>query len=151
MTHPWDAENEHERARLEALVARLSDEELQTPMPAGWTVAGVLAHCVFWDARVLYYLDKWERGGSDPNPAEREAENVDWINDGVKPIALALPPRIAADLAVSTAREVDARVGALSDELIEKIESVGGIISLNRGNHRREHLDEIEAALARSA
>src|SRR5437870_8069070 len=35
--------NDTERARLRALVARLSDADLARAMPGGWTVAGVLA------------------------------------------------------------------------------------------------------------
>ncbi len=38
------ADNDRERRRLEALVAGLDDAGLSRPMPAGWTVAGVLLH-----------------------------------------------------------------------------------------------------------
>ena len=46
-----EAENDAERERLRSLVTRSSDEALSRPMPAGWTVAAVLAHIGFWDAR----------------------------------------------------------------------------------------------------
>ena len=36
------AANDAERARLRALVNRLSDADLARPMPGGWTVASVL-------------------------------------------------------------------------------------------------------------
>ena len=45
------ARNDTERTRLRALVARLSDTDLARPMPAGWTVAGVLAHLAHVNSR----------------------------------------------------------------------------------------------------
>src|SRR5438552_1196572 len=41
------AGNDTARARLKALVAGMSDAQLGHPMPAGWTVAGVLAGPAF--------------------------------------------------------------------------------------------------------
>ena len=57
------AENDAERERLRSLVTRLSDKELGRPMPAGWTVAAVLAHVGFWDARAIHFIDKWGPSG----------------------------------------------------------------------------------------
>ena len=53
------AENDAERERMRSVIARLSDDGLSRPMPAGWTVAAVLAHIGFWDARAMFLLDKW--------------------------------------------------------------------------------------------
>src|SRR5947207_7187070 len=83
------AQNDAERARLEKLVGRLSDGDLQRPLPAGWTVAGVLTHLAFWDQRAFLLLDRWQKDGKTP-PANAE-EDVDWINDAAKPMFLALP------------------------------------------------------------
>src|SRR6266478_2462581 len=77
-------ENDAERGRLRALVARLSDADLARAMPAGWTVAGVLAHLAFWDQRILVLLEQWERSPSKPPRIENEAD-TDWINDASKP------------------------------------------------------------------
>src|SRR5439155_4093557 len=93
------AVNNAERERLRALIDRLSDAELSRPMAAGWTISATLAHMGFWDARVLYLLDKWERG-SGPSAADIEPEDIDWVNDSAKPLCLALPPREAARLAL---------------------------------------------------
>jgi hypothetical protein len=41
-----DTENDTERERLRSLISRLSDDQLERPMPDGWTVAGMLAHVV---------------------------------------------------------------------------------------------------------
>ncbi len=140
------AENDAERERLRSLVTRLSDAELSRPMPAGWTVAAVLAHIGFWDARAIFFLDRWGRGG-EPSTADYEPEDVDWVNDSGKPLCLALPPRAAAQLALRLAEEADGKVEALSDELLAKIQAAGSPIGLSRATHRKEHLDEIEYAL----
>jgi DinB family protein len=140
------AENDAERERLRSLVTRLSDDALSRPMPAGWTVAAMLAHIGFWDARAIFLLDKWGRGAT-PSPADYEPEDVDWINDAAKPLCLALPPRAAAQLALRLAEEADGKVAALSDEMLATIRAAGSPINLSRAEHRREHLDDIERAL----
>jgi hypothetical protein len=139
------AENDRERRRLEALVDKLDDAALSRSMPAGWTVAGVLAHLAFWDQRIATFIEMLERGTKVPteNPAD-----VEWINAAAKPTQLALPPRRAATLAVDTARAIDHAAATLSDELLAKNTAAGSPINLRRAEHRREHLDEIEQALA---
>lgn len=146
MNKDYVRENDAERERLKALVERLSDAMLNRPMPAGWTVAGVLAHMAFWDARTLYLINQWE-GGREPSVDDHEPEDVDWINDSAKPLCLALPPRQAAQLALDLAEETDRRVAALSDALVAQNIAVGQPLSLSRASHRREHLDEIEQVL----
>ena len=143
------AENDAQRERLRALVRRLSDQDFAGPMDAGWTVAGVLAHVAFWDQRILVLLDAWERQGPSWTPPLEDARDVDWINDAAKPLCLALPPRVAADLAVSVAETVDRRVAAVSDAIIEANARVGAL-NWRRAEHRREHLDEIERMLRRA-
>jgi hypothetical protein len=138
------AENDRERRRLEALVGKLDDAALGRAMPAGWTVASVLAHLAFWDQRIVVLVDQLKNGG--PVPTEL-AGDVDWINDAAKPMQLALPPRRAATLAVETARASDQAVATLSDELLAKNEAAGSPINVVRAEHRREHLDEIEHML----
>jgi hypothetical protein len=140
------AENDRERRRLEALVARLDEAALGRAMPAGWTVAGVLAHLAFWDQRAIVLIEMLARGAKPP---VESAEDVDWINDAAKPAQLALPPRRAAALAVEAARAADQAVAALSEELLARNAAAGSPIHLLRARHRRDHLDEIEKALAR--
>lgn len=114
-------------------------------MPGGWTVAAVLAHAAYWDARAIYFLDKWAVTGE---PTVYEPEDSDAANDSAKPLCLALPPRDAAQLALRLAEEADGKVKALSDAMLAKIRAKGNPpFSLSRGIHRREHLDEIERAL----
>jgi DinB family protein len=139
------AENDAERERLRSLVARLSDKELGRPMPDGWTVAAVLAHAAYWDARAIYWIDKW---GPNGMPSTYEPENVEAVNESAKPLCLALPPRAAAQLALRLAEESDGKVSGLSDEILAKIQAAGAPpFNLSRAIHRKEHLDDIERQL----
>ncbi len=143
-----EAANDVERERLRALVARVTEKDLSRPMPAGWTVAAVLAHVGFWDARAIFWLDTWERGVEPATPDAETPDDVTWINDSAKPLCLALPPRDAARLALRLAEDADRKVKVLSDETLTKARATGGPpFNLSRAEHRREHLDDIERVL----
>jgi len=137
-------DNATQLARLRALVARASDADLSRAMPDGWTVASVLGHVAFWDQRALILIERWRRDAADaPGPIV----DVDWINDASKPLALAIPPRRAAELAVAAAEAVDHVVSGLPDDFVARNAAAAHPISLDRAAHRREHLDEIEHVL----
>ena len=142
------AENQTQLARLEALVGKLNDRELSRPLEAGWTVAGVLAHLAFWDYRIVTLLDAWGADGRGTPPPAYDEAAVNWINDAGKPLCLGLPPRVAARLAVEAAIAADERVAGLSEAQLAANAAAGRPISVLRAEHRREHLDEIERALA---
>jgi hypothetical protein len=141
----YDEQNTRERERLRALVSRLSDEELRSPVNEQWTVAGVLGHIAFWDARVLALADKLERGVPF-SPSDAEPEDVDWINDAARPLIHAIGPREAAQLALRLAEETDRRVASLDPDRMWPNDPNSPLNPL-RADHRVEHLDEIEAAL----
>jgi hypothetical protein len=140
-------QNSVERERLRSLVARLTDQELGRPLPAGWTIASVLGHLAFWDQRILVLLDRWEHDGAAAVPLPLDHADVDWINDAAKPLLLGLPPRRAAELAVAIADAVDRRIEKLSDDFLARNVAAGSVVNLLRATHRREHLDEIEQTL----
>ena len=54
---PYVERNTHERERLRGLVARLTDDDLHRPVTDRWTVADMLGHLGFWDARAFYFDD----------------------------------------------------------------------------------------------
>jgi hypothetical protein len=142
---PYVEENTRERERLRALVEGLNDEELRSPVNEYWTVAAVLGHIAFWDARVLSLADKLERG--EPfSPSDEEPEDVDWINDASRPLIHAVEARELAQLALQIAEETDARVATLPVERIWPQDPTSPLYPV-RASHRGEHLDEIEAAL----
>jgi hypothetical protein len=136
------AENAAALRRLRALVERLSDADLARPTPGGWTVAASLAHVAFWDQRILFWLDRSERG---ERPRHLDQGDADWVNDAAKPLCLALPPRLAARLTVEIAEQVDRRLAALTDDQIRANAANGAPLLLDRAQHRHTHLDEIDA------
>ena len=134
-------QNDAERARLVSLIAKCSDPDLARPMPDGWTVAGVLLHMAFWDQRIIVLLGKWQKHGVIPQL--EDSADVDWTNDSVKPMLLAVAPRAAADLTLRIAESADAMVAGARDELVEQ----NTYLNFSRADHRGEHLDQIVAAL----
>ena len=135
--------NDASRARLEAFVRGLTDEELRRPTPYGGTVAGLLAHLAFWERRVTVLLRRWQAGGVDNSPVD-----PDLINDALAPILATLTPRAAAELCLVAAAEADAAVAGLSPELTAAIEQAMAegkvFMRLDRGLHRAGHLGDME-------
>jgi len=142
------AENDAERKRMASLISRLRDADLARPMPGGWTIASVLGHVAFWDQRVIALVDEWKKAGvgTPPRPLD-ESHHVDWINDATKPLLLAIAPRRAADLTLAIAESADRVVAGLSDDFLAANARAGSPINLDRAEHRRVHLDEIESVL----
>jgi hypothetical protein len=140
---PYIEQNARELERMRALVDRLSDEKLGAAVNEHWTVAGVLGHVAFWDARVLALADKLERG--EPfSSSDEEPEDVDWINDATRPLIHAVEPREMARLALRIAEETDRRVASLPPDRMWPSDPNSPLNSV-RANHRAEHLDDIEA------
>ena len=135
-------ENARERERLRALVNRMTDKDLERRIDGDWTVAALLAHLAFWDYRALVLLNRWNRVGIGPSPID-----VDGVNDAALPLWLAIPPRVAANLALAAAEAIDHALECATPEMIAQIEALGGKSRLRRGEHRREHLEQIERVL----
>jgi DinB superfamily len=137
--------NTRELERMRALVEGMTDDELREPANDHWTIAGVLGHIAFWDARMLALSAKFERGEPFTDD-DREPEDVDWINDASRPLIHAVPPRALADLSLEIAADTDARVAALPPERMWPTEPDSPLYA-RRADHRGEHLDDVEAAL----
>lgn len=142
MDRPFIAENARELDRLRALVERLSDAELSLPLGTDWTISVALAHLAFWDQRSLVLMRKWKLKGVEPAPID-----IDVINDSLTPTWLSLPPRVAANLAVSAAEAIDDEIAKSPLELISAIENMGEKHRLYRSIHRKMHVDQIEDSL----
>jgi hypothetical protein len=142
MDRPFVAENARQRQRLLSLVSRLTDQELCLRLSSGLTIAATLAHLAFWDQRALILLRRWKQFGVGPSPID-----IDATNDALAPFLTALLPQTAADLALSIAEEIDRELEQAPDRLIQDIYGLEGKFKLRRSEHRREHLDEIEAFL----
>ena len=139
------AQNSAERHRMRTIVEGLDEDGLRLAVNEYWTVAGVLGHIAFWDARVLSLADKLDRG--EPFTAsDAEPEDVDWINDASRALIHAVPPLETARLALQIAEEADARVAALPVDRLWPTDPDSPLYAL-RAAHRGEHLEDIEAAL----
>ena len=141
-------DNDRERERMRALVDRLSEEDLTRPVNEYWTVAGVLGHIAFWDARILALSEKLKKG-IPFSPSDNDPEDVDWINDASRPLIHAVPPTSLARLAMDIAEQTDAKVATLPPDRLWPMDPESPIYA-SRAAHRGEHLDDVEAALRSS-
>jgi hypothetical protein len=135
--------NRVQRARLTKLVRNLDDAGLRTRLPNAWTVAGALGHLAFWDRQRLCLIRRWAAGD-----IRSGAYDSDVFNDAVQPLLEMIPPEQIAAAAVKAADEIDALLLELPDETIEAALERPDAPHVDRGEHRRHHLDRIEEALA---
>ena len=135
-------DNARENNHLKKLVEGLSEDDLRTPMEAGWTVSAVLAHLAFWDQRAITLIEKWEQEGVSGSEID-----VDVVNEVTRRLCLAIPPRKAVELAITIADELDQLIADLNPNMVDAILTKGTTVKLNRADHRRAHLGEIEKVL----
>jgi len=134
-------QNRASTERIRALIARLSDEEMQTKVGEHWTVSVALAHLAWWDRRVMYVLDMTEKDNKLFIP------EIDiFVNDLSLPLWAVIPPRDAARICIETSETLDKRLEEYSRELLEEIYNYNKRWVI-RALHRNEHLDEVDAAL----
>jgi hypothetical protein len=135
--------NRASTARIRALAASLSDEEMLQRVGEHWTVSIALAHLAFWDRRVMYVLDRTESEGKLVIP------EIDiFVNDLSLPLWAAIPPRAATRLAIETAETLDARLEVYSPALLAEIYAYNPRWVV-RALHRNQHLDDVDQALRR--
>jgi len=142
MDRTFQAKNARECERMKALVGRLGEAELRRPLSHGWTVADALVHLAFWDLRAVILMDRFEKSGVAPSPAD-----ADVVNDSVRALGQSIPPRAAAALAIDAAARAARRLETLPDRILEGLAAAGDPFAPARHNHWAEHLDEIERAL----
>jgi hypothetical protein len=145
MDRSYVAENDAERARLKAVVARLTDADMARAMSEEWTIGVGLMHLAFWDGLSLSKFEEWERTGSVQIPPMRDM--VDGINHAMLPWWRTIAPAQVRHAVVAAAEAVDRKAETLPVPIIEAIQAARPR-SLERAAHRRQHLDQIERALA---
>lgn len=139
--------NASQLARLERLVARLSPADLARDLGEGWTVSAALGHLAFWDSRARLILELLGQG--KPLPAgDFEWYESDLLNTALTPQWRALPPAEAARLALDAARSVNDTVVRVSKPVEKALIAADTAWLLRRANHRGEHIDQVERALA---
>jgi hypothetical protein len=138
------AQNREQLERLRQLVARLSDDELGRALLDGWTIADALAHLAFYDRRAQILLERFAREGVSASPYDYET-----INAALLPLTRRIPPREIVAEVVAAAEAADQAAAATPSTLIGEIRRLNQV-KLERAEHRRSHLDDIEALLASS-
>lgn len=135
--------NRQQTERLKSLVRRLDPDMFSVRLPKGWTVAVSLAHVAFWDRQRLCLMRRWEAGD------ESEGRyGGDLFNEVLLPFLEQIPGEWAAAAAVRSAEEVDAYLERVPDDVLAAALARPGAPNIDRGSHRKHHLDRIERALA---
>jgi hypothetical protein len=146
MGKSYIVENKQSRARLIKTVNSLSNKELQFIIyKEGWTIAVALGHIAFWDQRRCELAKRWRK--NQIKKSDITGLDMDTVNDALVTIFLAMPARKIAELSIKSAEAVDKEIAGLTAEQTAKIEKIWNIHALNRGLHRKMHLDEIEVLL----
>ncbi len=135
------AQNQEQLERLRQLVARLSDDDLRQALPDGWSVADALSHLAFYDRRAQILLERFAREGVFDSPYDYET-----INAALPHLTRRIPPRDIAAEVLAAAEAADRAAAATPATLIGEIRRLNQV-KLERAEHRRSHLDDIEALL----
>jgi len=135
------AQNREQLERLRRLVARLSDDDLRRELPDGWTICDTLAHLAFYDRRAAILLERFAREGVFSSPYD-----YDTINAALPYLTRRIPPREIAAEVLEAAEAADRAAAATPAALVGEIRRLNQV-KLERADHRRNHLDDIEALL----
>ena len=135
------AQNQEQLERLRRLVARLGDDDLKRELPDGWTVADALAHLAFYDRRAQILLERFAREGVFASPYDYET-----INAALPHLTRRIPPREIAAEVLAAAEAADHAAAAIPATLVGEIRRLNQV-KLERADHRRSHLDDIESLL----
>jgi hypothetical protein len=134
--------NQEQLDRLQQLTETLSDDDLQRNVTGTeWSVVETLAHLAFYDRRAQVLLEKYAREGVSASPYDFQT-----LNDALLPIFALIPPRAVAGEVVAAAVAADQAAAAISDAMLAEIEA-GSDVKPGRYEHRKNHLDDIEAVL----
>jgi len=134
-------QNREQLERLRRLVARLSDDDLMRELSHGWTVSDALSHLAFYDRRAQVLLERFTQEGVFASPYD-----YDTINAALPYLTRRIPPRGVAAEALAAAEAADRAAAATPEALVGEIRRLNQV-KLERADHRRSHLDDIEAAL----
>jgi Mycothiol maleylpyruvate isomerase N-terminal domain len=135
------ARNQEQLERLRRLVARLGDDDLRRELPDGWTVADALAHLAFYDRRAQILLERFAREGVFASPYDYET-----INAALPHLTRRIPPREVVAEVLAAAEAADRAAADTPGTLVDEIRRLNQV-KLERAEHRRSHLDDIESLL----
>jgi uncharacterized damage-inducible protein DinB len=150
MDRSFERLNDESRERLAALVATLTPTQLSIDLGEGWTVASALAHTGFWDR---WQASRWEQMLAGKWSADDESviEAEHLANDSLHPYWAGIAATDVPKLALDAATRLDALIASAPDEIVAKLEGGPSAYLLHRHNHRGDHVDHIERAIAEAA
>lgn len=144
MTKDHNGRNRAARERLEGVIARVGGRDVV--VDDDWTAAGLLAHLAFWDRVAVARLERHLREGEPPVFA------TDAVTDLTNAAGMRMwkdtLPLIAGAQARDAAAEIDHLIETLPRDKLDGLKALGRSFLIDRSNHRKEHLDQIERALA---
>lgn len=138
------AANADSLLELRALVGRLTDADLARSLGGGWTVGTALGHLAFWDMRAAVIADRWKVG----NVVSGSNIDDEGVNEAIEPLLLAASGRALATMALASAAAANTAINRLPPELLTHALGGNGVFEGRRADHRREHMEQIERALA---
>ena len=147
MDRSYVAENDAGRQRLKTLLTRVSDADMASRLGQHWTVSVALMHLSFWDRLWLAKFEEWERTGVVKMPPADTEGNPAAMNDAMLAWWRSISPPQARHEVSAAAEAIDSVAARLPESIVAAILAARPR-TLIRGIHRREHLDEIERALA---
>jgi LPS sulfotransferase NodH len=130
--------NTASREAMQKLAQHFTNTELEHKLSNGWTVAVMFAHLAFWDKQRYELLKSWQKNG-----ISMSACDYNVLNAAMLPFWESLEPRLAVQMALENAAEVDALIEKLSDDFVSKIRKLPDAPDLERANHRLHHLKQL--------
>jgi hypothetical protein len=143
VTKDHNGRNRAARERLEAVIARVGKRDVT--LGDGWTAAGLLAHLAFWDRLATARLEKHLREGQPPIFATDDV--TDLTNAAGMREWRETPVGVAGTQAREAAAEIDQLIETLPADKLDGLKALGRSFLIDRSNHRKEHLDQIERGL----
>ena len=145
--HSFQRHNDESREHLVRLVETLTPGQLEIDLGEGWTVASALGHMGFWDR---WQAARWTEMLAGTWTAETgsilAAEEL--ANEALHPYWAGVSDAMIPGLAIEAATNLDALIARAPDALVDQLEGTSVAFLLHRHNHRNDHLDQIERALA---
>jgi hypothetical protein len=143
MTKDHNARNRAARERLDALIAQVGEHDVV--VDGGWTAAALLAHLAFWDRLATTRLEKYLR---DREPPVFATDPLTELTNGAGMRQWKdTPVRVAAAQARDAAAAIDRLIETLPADALAVLKALGRPGVLDRSEHRKEHIDQIERAL----
>ena len=136
-------------AHLRHVVERLSAEDLERSLGAGWTVTTALGHLAFWDTRQLatvrHHIETGAPLGTGGPPALEDSDDI--VNVAVAALANAADPERMRVEVLRAAEAINHFLEDTDPSLLAPIVDGGHAYLVRRWQHREEHLEQIESGL----